>query len=137
MSQVGDYIHQKLNPHGLDVYRNLTHVLRIDNQGNIHIYTGNVYVYLESAEIKQNLHVSGNLDVKGDLYVEGSLKVKSDVTLVNDLTVGGNIMLHGGIIQDVGGSAPIMHASSPPTSPLSPITTSAPLDDKPHTPYFY
>lgn len=110
-----DAIH---NPEGLDVYRNLTHVLRVDNDGNIHIYTGTkVYVYNGDIEVKKDVYVSGDLDVRGDLYVNGTLKVKGAVTLANNIVIGGDIILYGTIIQATDPLDPMPNLEEKPTSP--------------------
>ncbi|MDD4402374.1 MAG: hypothetical protein PHI24_10980 [Desulfitobacteriaceae bacterium] len=133
------YVDQLRNGQGLDIYRDGTHVVRVDNAGTVHVYyghvlihSGNVLVYKGNAEVKGNVHVTGNLDVKGDLYVQGSISTKNDCTVGGTLEIGGNIILHGSIVQNVEGAPPILHDPSPPLPPpMSPITGFPDLEDKP------
>lgn len=115
---------------GIDVYRDGTHMLRIDNAGNVHVYYGKILVYRNDVEIKGNIHVNGSLDVRGDLYIQGGISTRGDCTVGGTLKVGGDIMLYGDIIQNTGCSATLSEPD-PPTSPLSPLPGFPNLDNKP------
>lgn len=125
------YVDQLRNGLGLDVYRDGTHVVRVDNAGTVHVYYGNVLVYNGGAEIKEDVHITGNLDVKGDLYVQGNISTKNGCTIGGTLEIGGDILLHGSITQNVTGGVILNDPSPPQPPPWEPLSGFPDLGDKP------